>query len=114
VGLVETDVWTLLQPTFRTSVLPPNAVASWLILSIVNMELARSSETSVLTRLTWRNIPEDGILHSRRSDAQPLRERCTAPRELVGAHLTALLATFCPQDETESCANVRGPATGGK
>jgi hypothetical protein len=29
------------------------------------MEAIRSSETSVLTRATWRKIEEDRILHSR-------------------------------------------------
>jgi hypothetical protein len=32
------------------------------------MEAIRSSETLILTRAMWRNIPEGGILHSHRCE----------------------------------------------
>jgi hypothetical protein len=41
-----------------------NNVPSWPILVTMMMEAISSSETSVLTSVTRRNIPEDGIFHS--------------------------------------------------
>jgi hypothetical protein len=40
----------------------------FVILITLMMEAIRSSETSILIRAKRRNIPEDGILHSRRRE----------------------------------------------
>jgi hypothetical protein len=84
VALVRTDV-----SEKRSELVTANIVPSSPFLVTLMMNALCSSETSVLTRVTLHNIPEDGLLHSHSREVLKSYGKliCFRPHARGGSHV---------------------------
>jgi hypothetical protein len=82
-------------PSMRQLLVTANAILSSPILVTLMVEAQNSYETSILTRATWRNIPEEAILQYgillvtglwRHMSAVTHGWKCASPLQCVSDH----------------------------